>query len=88
MMAALNRFKGRGLALRVRAWSRAAGVLDSLKAVSVGGGASGGDGEGAVAIVAAMPVGGVAGGELPSLASLLSFRRLALLSRSRLLLPE
>ena len=71
---------------------RAAGVSgrwDSGMGVSVGGGASGGANEGTVTGIAAMPcVGGAGDGPLSSFSLLLSSRRLALLARSRLLLPE
>ena len=88
-MVALTRFIGSGLALRVRARSQGTGVLDSLKGVSFGGGSSGGGGEGTVPIVAAAPEVGVAGGGRLSSASLLLLSLgLALLARSRLLLPE
>jgi len=54
-----------------------------------GGGTSRGEGVGAVAVAAAMPVVGMPIGEQLSLDSLLlSSRRLALLARSRLLLPD
>jgi len=57
--------------------------------VLVGGGASRGEDEGAAAVIAATPDIGVAGGGHLSAASLLlSSLRLALLARSRLLLPE
>jgi len=49
-----------------------------------GGGGGGGGGEGIVAVVPAKPVVGIAGGT----SLLLSSLRLALLARSRLLLPE
>jgi len=106
-IAALNRFIGCGLALRVR--THVSGVLDSLKVVSIGGGCSGGGcaggscsgggcsgggcsvggcsgggGVGTVTVAAATPVYGIAGGA----SLLLSSLRLALLARSRLLLPE
>ena len=84
-IAALNRFNGCGLALSVR--SRVTGVLDLL--VSIGGGSSGGVGKDTVADIAATPVVGVAGGgHIFSASLLLSSLRLALLARSRLLLPE
>ena len=92
VMAAFTRFRGRGLALSVRARSRAVEApcrMGSRMAVLGGGGASGGDGAGAVTVIAATPVVGVAGGEQLSPASLLlSSLCLALLARSRLLLPE
>jgi len=52
--------------------------------MAVEGSSSGGGGKGTVAMVAAMPVVGIAGGT----SLLLSSLRLALLARSRLLLPE
>jgi hypothetical protein len=90
--AALARFVGRGLALSTRA----------KRVVVSGTGGGGGDGGGgtgsgggtgdeaasAVATIAATPVAGVAWGEHLSPASILSTLRLALLARSRLLLPE
>ena len=81
---ALTRFIGRGLVLSLR------GRLFSGKGerVSVEGGASGGGNEGTVAIVAAKPgVGAAGGGPLCTFSLLLSSRRLALLARSRLLFP-
>jgi len=87
VIAAFTRFIGRGLALSVRARSRAG----TFEAVPVMGAASGGEGDGAVAIavIAATPFVCVAGGKQLSPASLLlSSLRLALLARSRLLLPE
>ena len=94
--AALPRFVGRGLALSTRARGAGAsgtGTGSSGGGVSCGGGGGGGagdevDGAVVVATIAATPVVGVAGGEHPSPASLLSSLRLALLARSRLLLPE
>ena len=91
VMAALTLFIGRGLALSVRA--RVAGVLVSLKALigdggSIAGGGRAG-GEGTVAVVTATPDVGVAGcARFSSASLLLSSLRLALLARSRLLLPE
>ena len=90
---ALARFVGRGLALsmrvlRVRA-ADVSGGLGSGSGVSDGGGPSRGESEGAVAVVAAAPDVGMAGGEyLSSTSLLLSSRLLILLARSRLLLPE
>jgi len=94
--AALPRFVGRGLALSTRARGAGAsgtgtGTGSSGGGVSCGGGGGAGDevdGAVVVATIAATPVVGVAGGEHPSPASLLSSLRLALLARSRLLLPE
>jgi len=82
--AALERFVGRGLALNTRA--QRLGISGRMRAGSSG--RAGGDGVGAVAIVDPTPIVGGAGGELLSPASLLSSLRLALLARSRLLLPE
>ena len=96
--AALPRFVGRGLALSTRARGAGAsgtgtGTGSSGGGVSCGGGGGGGagdevDGAVVVATIAATPVVGVAGGEHLSPASILSTLRLALLARSRLLLPE
>jgi hypothetical protein len=83
VIAALALFRACGRALY--AWARA---VDGGGAGSVGCGISGGGGEGIVAVVAAMPDVGVAGGGRLPAASLLSSLRLALLARSRLLLPE
>jgi len=74
MSTALALFKASGRALWTLA--RAANVAD--------GGGGGGGGEGEIAVVSATPVVGVAGGA----SLLLSSLRLALLARSRLLLPE
>ena len=93
VMAALTRFIGRGLALRVRSRPCAAGMscwLESLWAVwvvSIGPDSPGGEGEGASAVNAVTPGVGVAGGKPPA-SLLLSSLRLALLARSLLLLPE
>ena len=72
MSTALALFKASGRALWTLA--RAANVADG----------GGGGGEGEIAVVSATPVVGVAGGA----SLLLSSLRLALLARSRLLLPE
>ena len=83
VIAAFALFRACGRALY--AWAR---TVDGGGAGSVGCGVSGGGGEGNVAAVAAMPGVGVAGGGRLPAASLLSSLRLALLARSRLLLPE
>jgi len=83
--AAFTRFIGRGLALSICPWP----FLEKGKGVSVGGSASGVENEGTVAVIAATPgVGSAGGGPLSSFSLLLSSRRLALLALSRLLLPE
>ena len=94
MRAALARFMDRGLALST--WAKRTGVSVRTGTGSGGGlgggtGSSGGTGDEAavaVATVAATPVVGVAWGEHLSPASIFSTLRLALLARSRLLLPE
>jgi len=89
--AALAPFVGRGLALSTRAWPIGVSVRTGTGSDGGGTGSGGGTGDeaaGAVATIAAMPVVGVVWGKHLSPASILSTLRLALLARSRLLLPE
>ena len=80
---------GRGLALSVRALPLLCRFISRKASPLGGGGTSRGEGVGAVAVAAATPVVGVPIGEQLSLDSLLlSSRRLALLARSHLLLPD
>ena len=90
-MAAFTRFIDNGLALSVHARSPGgAGSGGEVDGGEVDGGeGDGGEVDGTVAVIAATPDVGVAGGGHLSAASLLlSSLRLALLARSRLLLPE
>jgi len=85
---AFARLVGRALALKT--WARVGGVcMFSGNGVSVEGGASKGEGKGSVAVVAAKPnVGSAGGGHLPAASLLLSSCRLTLPARSLLLFPD
>jgi hypothetical protein len=88
MRAAFACLVGRVLGLST--WARTGGVcLFPGKGISVEGGSSGGGDESAAAVIPATPDDGIAGGRhLSSASFLLSSRRLTLLARSLLLLPD